>query len=104
MQNETLFKEWLSGFKKTISGKKFKSVDAYLNYMHQIETLLEMKDKSIYKLSSPRSLASLEKRLRQNEKFIALKEHRQHSILSALHVYQNLISLLSQNNSRNNAE
>ena len=103
MQNEVLFEEWLKGFKKSISVKKFKSVKAYLDYIHEIEKLLDMDDKSVYKLSSQRSLTVLEKKLRGNEKFKSLKEHRQHSILSALHVYQNLMEILSQNNSISNA-
>ena len=103
MQNEILFQEWLKGFKKSVTGKKFKSVNAYLGYMHDIENLLKMKDKSIYKLSNARGLKTLEKKLRANEDFQSLKEHRQHSILSALHVYQNLMEILSQNNSHSDA-
>lgn len=97
MQNEVLFEQWLKGFKKSISGKKFKSVKAYLAYMHEIEKFLDMEEKSIYKLSSKRSLTALEEKLRAEKKFKSLSEHRQHSILSALHVYQNLMEILSEN-------
>jgi len=98
MQNEILFKEWLTGFKKSITGEKFKSVKAYLGYIHDVERLLQMKDKSIYGLSSARSLKSIEKRLRENEDFKALTYKRQSSILSALHVYQDLMEILSKSN------
>ena len=91
------FIEWLDGFKKNPYGKKFKSGPAYLNYMALIEKDLKMKPGEIYSIGKLEELKKLEASLRKRKSFQDRAVRQQYNLMSALHVYQNLIDTLSSN-------
>ena len=101
MNNKLLFEEWLTSFKRNINGKKFTAVKSYLKYMGAIEKHLDMEKDSIYHVTEVKELKRLETKLRKRNSFDNLSEHYKHSLLSALHVYQNLMEILSKGNSKN---
>jgi hypothetical protein len=100
MKNKVLFEEWLSSFKRNINGKKFNAVKSYMNYMGVIEKHLDIEKDAIYDLSDLKKLKKLEAKLRLRPTFVALSENYQASLLSALHVYQNLMEILSKNSTK----
>jgi len=101
MNNKLLFEEWLTSFKRNINGKKFTAVRSYLKYMGAIEKKLDMEKDSIYNIPDVTALKKLEAKLRKKQAFMELSEHYQHSLLSAIHVYQNLMEILSKGKTKN---
>ena len=101
MNNKLLFEEWLTSFKRNINGKKFTAVKSYLKYMGAIEKHMDMSKDSIYQLNEAKELKRLETKLRRQDSFDTLSEHYKHSLLSALHVYQNLMEILSKGKTKN---
>jgi hypothetical protein len=93
--NKTLFEEWLSRFKRNINGQKFNAVKSYIRYMGSIEKHLNLEADGIYEISDLRKLKQIEDRLRKKATFMELAPKTQANLLSAFHMYQNLIDLLS---------
>jgi hypothetical protein len=97
VNNKALFEEWLSRFKRNINGKKFNAVKSYMRYMGSIEKRLNMDVDGIYEISDLPKLQKIETKLRKEESFIKLAPKSQANLLSAFHVYQNLMEILSNN-------
>lgn len=101
MNNKQLFEDWLTRFKRNINGKKFTAVKSYMKYMAAIEKQLGMEKDSIYSISTPAVLKKLEVKLRKAKSFNALSDKYRANLLSALHVFQNRIEILSMANMKN---
>jgi regulator of replication initiation timing len=97
VNNKALFEEWLTRFKRNINGKKFNAVKSYMRYMGSIEKHLNMEVDGIYEISALPKLQKIEVKLRTKESFTALAPKSQANLLSAFHVYQNLMEILSNN-------
>ena len=101
MQNKAHYEDWLMRFKRNINGKKFTAVKSYMAYMSVIEGQLGLDPDAIYSISNVSELKKLETRLRKLKTFAAFSYKYQANLLSALHVYQNRMEMLSKMPAKN---
>lgn len=69
-----------------------------MGYMATIEKHLDMEADEVYNIANTGELDKLEETLRQQDSFKMLSYNYRSSLLSALHVYKNLIEVITDNN------
>jgi hypothetical protein len=95
MNNKEIYEKWLITFKRNSDGKKFKAVKAYMKYMKTLEKDLGMGADEIFTINTIKELKQKEAKLRKKPKFLDREPKERANLLSALHVYENLIDILS---------
>lgn len=95
MTNKELFGIWLSNFHKNPHGTKFKSKTSYFGYIHGIAKDLNIDEDEIYKIKNVKKIKSLEEKLNKSKSFNARSLHQKQNFISAIHLYENLLEILS---------